>query len=210
MAWTCLAAESAYMTSQEPSPPPWAEALLRAMLKPSDRESISGDLLEEYRAVRLPARGGLRANAWYLKHVLSIFWRLIRPCALVLAGLTLLSLVPLAKGLWYGSLVQAPGVSLWDALIYFWAGYHGARRTRLIRTAVLAAGSTSVVGLTVLFAVAAIRTPSLLLLFSKPFIFVILSAVLLVALSYSVVVGTLGGIMGRWLPPSAPREVRVS
>jgi hypothetical protein len=126
---------------------------------------------------------------------------------MALAGLTLLSLVPLAKGLWYGSLVQAPGVSLLDALIYFGAGYHGARRTRLIRTAVLTAGSTSVVGLAVLFAAAAIRTPGLLLLFAKPFIFVILSVILLAALSYSVVVGTLGGILGRWLPSSAPRNL---
>jgi hypothetical protein len=45
----------------------WAEGLLRLVLGPSDRDSISGDLLEEYRLVRRPERGALRANAWCLR-----------------------------------------------------------------------------------------------------------------------------------------------
>ena len=201
------------MMSNEPCPPRWAEAILRLVLRPSDRESISGDLLEEYRAAKWPAFGTLRANAWYLKHVLSMLWRLIQPCALVLAGLSLLSLMSLVKGkgLWYGSFVQAPGVSLLHALIYMWAGYHGSRRTGLIKTGMLTAGVTSFVGCTVLFAAAAIRDPSLLLApLSKPFIFVILWVLLLLAVSYGVMIGTLGGIIGRWYAPRAPREVRVS
>lgn len=91
----------------EPSPPGWAEAVLRLLLTPTDRESISGDLLEEYRVAKHPALGTLRANAWY--------------------------------------------------------GYHGSQRTRLIRTGIVAAGSTSLVGFTTLFAAAAIRTPSLVM-----------------------------------------------
>ena len=51
MARTRLAAEGAHMKSKEPTPPRWAEALLRSLVRPSDRESISGDLLEEYREV---------------------------------------------------------------------------------------------------------------------------------------------------------------
>ena len=38
-------------------PPEWAEALLRLLLKPEDRESVSGDLLEEYRQSVVPERG---------------------------------------------------------------------------------------------------------------------------------------------------------
>jgi len=38
-------------------PPRWAEALLRAFLKPGDFESVSGDLLEQYRDSIYPARG---------------------------------------------------------------------------------------------------------------------------------------------------------
>jgi hypothetical protein len=207
-----MAAEGAHMTSKEPSPPRWAEALLRSLLRPVDREAISGDLLEEYRAVRRPSLGALRANIWYLKHVLSMLWHLIRPCALVLVGTNVLRvllgvsgewfassprpmtiLALMARGLWYGSLVQAPGVSLSDALIYVWAGYVGFRRTRLVKTGMLAAGGTSFVGFAILFTAIAIGTPGLLLApFSNPFIFVILATLLLIALGYAVLVGAMG------------------
>jgi hypothetical protein len=225
-----MAAEGARMTSKEPSPPRWAEAILRSLLRPADRESISGDLLEEYRAARRPSLGVSRANIWYFRHVLSMLWHLIRPCALVLVGtnvlrvllgvsggsfastprpMTILALV--VRGLWYGSLVQAPGVSLADALIYLWAGYHGFQRTRLIKTGMLAAGGTSFVGFTVLFTAIAITTPGLLLApFSKPFIFVILGTLALIGLGYGALVGAIGAVVGRWTAPDAPREVRVS
>ena len=46
-------------------PPRRAEALLRAFLKPGDFESVSGDLLEQYRDSICPARGQRRADLWY-------------------------------------------------------------------------------------------------------------------------------------------------
>jgi hypothetical protein len=49
-------------------PPSWAETLLRMMLAPKDRDSISGDLLEEYRESIVPARGA-GANRWYVRQV---------------------------------------------------------------------------------------------------------------------------------------------
>lgn len=55
-------------------PPQWAEALLRLLLKPEDRESVSGDLLEEYRETIVPARGSA-ANRWYLWQVGSFLVR---------------------------------------------------------------------------------------------------------------------------------------
>jgi hypothetical protein len=199
------------MNGQEPNPPRWADALLRSLLRPADRESIPGDLLEEYRAVKHPAHGSIRANAWYIKHVLSVVWQLIRPFALALAGASLLSLMVSGSPLLYGSLVEAPGVSLVHALVYAWAGFHASRRTRLISTGMLAAGGTSVVAFTVLFTAIAISTPGLLLApFRDPFIPVILATLLLIALGYSVVVGAIGAIAGRWAAPEAPRDVRVS
>ena len=92
--------------------------MLLAILRPSDRESISGDLLEEYLSSRRPGRGALLANAWYLRSVLSVLWRLIRPSALAVTALTLLSMAIRGKGLGYGSLVQVPGGSLVDAVIF--------------------------------------------------------------------------------------------
>ena len=53
------------------NPPRWAEALLRALLKPGDFEGVSGDLLEQYRDSIHPARGQLRADWWYATQVFT-------------------------------------------------------------------------------------------------------------------------------------------
>jgi hypothetical protein len=55
-------------------PPQWAEALLRVMLKPEDRESVPGDLLEEYRETIVPTRGSA-ADRWYVRQVASFILR---------------------------------------------------------------------------------------------------------------------------------------
>ncbi len=52
-------------------PPEWLERTLLLFLDGRDRESISGDLLEEYREERLPKSGRLRANVWYLRQCAS-------------------------------------------------------------------------------------------------------------------------------------------
>ena len=56
-------------------PPAIAEALLRALLTPRDRETVSGDLLEEYRQHVHPARGCMGADVWYLGEVMGFVWR---------------------------------------------------------------------------------------------------------------------------------------
>jgi hypothetical protein len=58
------------MTNDRPTalPPSWAESLLRLMLRPEDRDSISGDLLEEYRQSIVPALGA-GTNRWYVRQV---------------------------------------------------------------------------------------------------------------------------------------------
>ena len=69
-----MAPEGTHLTDQHESgrsemPPRWADALLRALLPPEDRDSISGDLLEEYRESTRPALGSRRANVWYVRQV---------------------------------------------------------------------------------------------------------------------------------------------
>jgi hypothetical protein len=173
-------------------------------LRPADRESTSGDLLEEYRAVRHPALGRLRADAWYLKHVLSVLLRLIWPYIVAAAALALL---PIAVQNNY-SPVPAPAISLFHCVIYLWAGFQGSHRTRLIKTGTLAAAITSVFAMTFILTFAAIQTPGLLLApFSKPFIFVILSILLLMALGCGILMGTIGAVLGRWFRPPAPSFV---
>src|SRR5712692_8684792 len=68
-------------------PPRWAERLLTLALDPRHRESVTGDLLEEYREVILPARGPRRADRWYVRQVAGFWWRLIGVLGL-LAGAT--------------------------------------------------------------------------------------------------------------------------
>ena len=58
-------------SSEEADPPAWAESFLRTLLEPRDRDTVTGDLLEEYREVVLPQRGALRAKLWYVRQVAS-------------------------------------------------------------------------------------------------------------------------------------------
>jgi len=52
-------------------PPRWAEYLLRCVLRPQDRDVISGDLLEEQCEIQ-QTLGRRRANRRYIAQVLSI------------------------------------------------------------------------------------------------------------------------------------------
>jgi len=61
------------------NPPAWADAVLRLLLKPEHRESVSGDLLEEYRESIAPALGQRRADAWYVRQVAGFLWRATWP-----------------------------------------------------------------------------------------------------------------------------------
>lgn len=65
-------------------PPRWAESWLRLLLPARDQETVSGDLLEEYRDTVRPARGRLRANAWYIAQVGGFTWRSSRGVAALL------------------------------------------------------------------------------------------------------------------------------
>jgi hypothetical protein len=69
-----------------PIPPRWAEALLRVFLRPGDVESVSGDLLEEYRDAIHPVRGQAAADAWYVMQVLGFVWRSVGLWAVLFAA----------------------------------------------------------------------------------------------------------------------------
>jgi hypothetical protein len=71
-------------------PPWWADALLYLVLKPGDRECISGDLLEAYRDDIVPARGRQSADLWYAGQVWGYLWRATWPWALLFCGAYLL------------------------------------------------------------------------------------------------------------------------
>jgi len=62
-------------TPEEALPPAWAEAVLRALLEPRNRDTVTGDLLEEYREAIVPARSALGARIWYVRQVASFVTR---------------------------------------------------------------------------------------------------------------------------------------
>jgi hypothetical protein len=80
-----MAAESENVMLQEANPPRWAESVLGLLLKPDDRETVSGDLLEEYRDAKRQQLGRRRADAWYIRHVFGYFCRAAWPCVVLLA-----------------------------------------------------------------------------------------------------------------------------
>jgi len=57
--------------STDAKPPAWAEAILRSVLKRTDFDTVSGDLLEEYRDAVYPTRGPIAADRWYIAQVLG-------------------------------------------------------------------------------------------------------------------------------------------
>ena len=60
-----------------PHPPEVAELILRGLLPLDMRETVSGDLLEEYRESRVPAVGEFRADLWYWRQVGGMWLRAV-------------------------------------------------------------------------------------------------------------------------------------
>jgi hypothetical protein len=160
------------------APPRWAEALLRACLGAKDRETIAGDLAEEYQETVLPARGRFRADLWYLRQVASVVWHLGagpagRPRSDLAHGLALaiaLSLAVFATNIllpvmsattarWEQALDAEPYVTAgWLFVAFLWgaAGFAAYRRTSDFRAAIRAGAIvalTSIAGVMVAFAV---------------------------------------------------------
>lgn len=68
------------------TPPRWAERLLEWLLDSEDRQTVPGDLLEEYRLHVLPARGEAAADAWYIRQVAGFQLRATWPWALAFSA----------------------------------------------------------------------------------------------------------------------------
>src|SRR5262249_52341393 len=148
-------------------------------------------------------------------------WQRIWPCALTLVVLQAIFGVLVShdafdadsipfrgvKSLWYGSPVQAPGISVFDATMYTWAAYRAARHSAQLGTGILAGAATSVIGLAALFLALGLVTPRLFLApFTTPFIWVILSAFLSIALGYGILFGLVGGALGRGVATAFPHR----
>ncbi len=84
------------------APPRWLERMLLLFLAARDRDTISGDLLEEYREEQLPRLGPMRANIWYLRQSISFGSIRIIGGPRVKLLLTLMCLFAVAAGIWLG------------------------------------------------------------------------------------------------------------
>lgn len=132
-----------------PLPPEWAESLLRLVLAAKDRDSVPGDLLEEYRVSIVPARGA-GANRWYLRQVGWYVLRAIAPWSALIAAICVTrylfdTLAPIQ---------YTPGVIALRSAIMSWAliatfgacGAWHAWRSRQMHAGALAAFATAVLG----------------------------------------------------------------
>src|SRR4051812_8439189 len=193
------------MTDQQINPPRIAQALLHVVVRSRDTESIAGDLLEEYRAVRRPALGRLGANSWYVWQVFGIMGRLVWPFALALvvarSVLVAMMLFPLSGRL-NPSLIPAPNVSLLDALLFLAAGYYGARHTGRVAAGVVNAGVLGLIDFALFSAFTMFRFPTLFAAIQdKPFILVIGSTFLAIAMGFALALGALGAAARGWTSP---------
>jgi hypothetical protein len=126
-------------------PPRWAEHLLRACLASRDRDTIAGDLLEEYREVVRPTRGRLAADIWYLTQVLSLIpgvtLGLVLGTAFGISNLIMTAVMPLAED------SPAGLIAFYGPMFVVWggAGFLAARRTGRLAPAVKVAAMVAAV-----------------------------------------------------------------
>lgn len=57
-----------------PNPPRYAQALIAMLVPASRRDSIVGDLLEEYRETQVPEHGAAAADRWFVRQALGFLW----------------------------------------------------------------------------------------------------------------------------------------
>ena len=142
-------------TASQLNPPAWAEHVLRSLLKPEDRESVSGDLLEEFRETVVPSRGRVRANVWYVGQVAGFVWRRAWLASVLLTA----SVLGRAALDWWLSptteFYARATVSTWFAIsIFTGIGWWSAWRSRSVAAGALAGLATGIISAIVVDVVA--------------------------------------------------------
>lgn len=134
------------------NPPDFAQGLLDLMLRVDARETVCGDLLEEYRESRVPALGERRADLWYWRQVAGIwlraYWFFVVPVILLFVVADIFNTFRAPSGASYLERlpVLAQPLLLFVAATFFvMAGAYGSWRTRDFGGVLLAALGTFVV-----------------------------------------------------------------
>jgi hypothetical protein len=127
-------------------PPRWAEAILRLLLKSSDRESVSGDVLEQYRDSVLPERGRWRADAWYVMQVAGFAWRSVWVWVVLLVAAHVSRLILDWRVPTHDFRMRAMATTYFAIALFASTGLWGAWRSRSVRAGILAGVMTSATG----------------------------------------------------------------
>jgi hypothetical protein len=117
-----------------PNPPVLPQALLHLLLPVETRESVVGDLLEEYRDSRVPSMGLFRANLWYWKQVFGFwlrdYWAFVVPVFGLFAFRDVLSVFRSPSGQPYFNVEFLFGLVTMSPLVFLLTGAYGSWRTR--------------------------------------------------------------------------------
>jgi hypothetical protein len=90
------------MSMNRQTPPRWVEVLLERLPSERDRETVVGDLREEYAESVLSKRGRVGANLWYLRQALSLLRRSLGEEGRMKKALLPLSMFTFACACWLG------------------------------------------------------------------------------------------------------------
>ena len=141
-----MTTNDARQSTELAQPPRWAVALLRLLLRPDDAETVTGDLIEEYRDTVYPASGRWQADMWFARQTAGFAWRAAAPWGLLLAAFMSgrFALDTFAPPTSYGA---RSFFSTWSAiLVYLLAAAWGARRTGRAGTGTLVALGAHAIG----------------------------------------------------------------
>lgn len=86
------------------TPPAWMERLLELFLSVRDRDTVPGDLYEEFRVTKVPELGAFRAKLWYLRQVVSFAPRQFGSLFVHPRALALLCAFTALCGAWLGAM----------------------------------------------------------------------------------------------------------
>jgi len=132
------------------NPPALPQTLVELLVPLDARENVSGDLLEEYRAARVPALGRRRADLWYWRQVggiwLRAYWWVVVPVVLLLVARDIFNTFRAPSGASYLDNLPAPALVAASPLgvmgFFGLAGAYGSWRTQQWAGGVVAALGT--------------------------------------------------------------------
>jgi hypothetical protein len=197
--------------AQDPEPfepPILARMLLETVLPLETEESVSGDLIEEYRHRLLSGSSHRPATVWYVKQVAGIVWRAIWMFTFLTAAAVVLrsivdTFVPVVPGPHAYQLRSS--LTTWSAVaIYLSSGFFTAVKTGKISAGVLVALASHVAGFLIaivaaagLFFAVTVRDPAALQEFQMTGGWGEAWSVPLMLVPIVLVLGLIGGYCGR-------------